>query len=194
MTVNVRPLRRGDPAIGILVLCGFGAVWYALADLLASPTVPAALAAAVPGAVVLALLLRAALRFRASERSRAAVTSDEPASEERRAAIGRRFAIVNVLQWVAIVLAIVAANALHVPERILNLVELIVGLHFFPLARLFGAPEYNVTAAAMCVAALAGFALRGDAGALFATASACAILWATAAYVLMRSFRTSPRA
>lgn len=175
--------RRGDPSIGVLVLSGFGAVWYAFADLLASPTVPVALLVAVPGLAVLALLLRAARRLRARDGPRAGSGVADDGRSDR---IGRRFAIVNVVQWVAIVIAIVVANVLHVPERIPNLIAFIVGLHFFPLARLFGAPIYTLTASAMCVAALAGFALRGDDGALLAAAGTCAILWATATAVLVR--------
>ncbi len=173
----------------MIVLTCFGTVWYALADLVISPTVAIALAVAVPGIVVLVLLLRGASRLRARMRAQAADGDDDGSDDGRRRADGRRFALINAVQWVAIVLAVVAANVLHAPERIPSLIALIVGLHFFPLARLFRAPVYNLTAGAMCVAAVASFAMSGEVGAGFVTACGCAILWATAAYVLRAASR-----
>ncbi|WP_219417445.1 DUF7010 family protein [Pseudonocardia nigra] len=50
----------------------------------------------------------------------------------------------------------VVVVALRRPELAPPVVALIVGLHFFPLARLFDQPQYTWTAVGLCVAAVAG--------------------------------------
>ena len=172
---------RSGRWIGAAILTGFGTVWYALADLIAAPTVPVALVGAIPGVIIAVLLARGALRSRAREGSLGAGVAQ--AGPDERAA-GRRFAQINTAQWVAIAVAIVVANVLHAPERIPGAIAIIVGLHFFPLATLFRAPLYNLTAAAMCAVGAMSFALHGDAAGELAAAGGCVILWATAARVL----------
>jgi cell division protein FtsW (lipid II flippase) len=64
----------------------------------------------------------------------------------------------------------------------------VVGLHFLPLARLFRAPVLNATAFAMCVVAIATFALAPARPALWTALpgiGAAAILYATCAVRLL---------
>jgi hypothetical protein len=183
-------LYRATRSTGARILACFGAIWYAFADLFASPTIPLALAWAVPGVIVLALLMRAAARLRALDRAAfASLTWGEPETNERRA-VDRRFVLVNLVEFVAIVLAIVAANVLHVPERIPGLVAILVGLHFLPLASLFRVSAYYFTGIAMCAGGVVSFAWNGTPAPLFA--AECLILWVTAAYVLAAAYRLKP--
>jgi hypothetical protein len=59
--------------------------------------------------------------------------------------VARRFGWITGAEGAAILLAVVVLNAVSRPDYIPSVIALIVGLHFFPLAKLFGAPTYYVT-------------------------------------------------
>lgn len=71
----------------------------------------------------------------------------------------RHVGVVNLAQFVAIALVVLIFIAVGAPELIPPVVCLIVGLHFFPLARLFDQPQYTWTAGGLCVAAGAGLVI-----------------------------------
>ncbi|MGH3567077.1 MAG: DUF7010 family protein [Pseudonocardia sp.] len=67
--------------------------------------------------------------------------------------------LVNLAQFVAIAMVVLVFITVGAPALVPPFVSLIVGLHFFPLARLFDQPQYSWTAAGLCVAAFVGLVI-----------------------------------
>lgn len=105
---------------------------------------------------------------------------------------GQRWSDVSKFYWTLVVIewgaCIVASNWLSRigrPELISQAVGLIVGLHFLPLAKIFRAPIYNWTAAAMVLGVAASFAVApGDLRNIVASGVCGLALWATEAEIL----------
>jgi len=165
-------------AVGVIFLGGFGAVWLIGGAFLAGRASPAALAMLAAGTV---LLLGAAFVLR-----RRAVP--DPASEESER-VGRIFVQVNLAQYVAMALAVIGARIAGRPDLIPVLISCVVALHFLPLARLFGNPVYYLTTPMIIL--LDGLAVlrHGHQSAPAAAVATGALLWATAAFQLVRGFR-----
>lgn len=102
----------------------------------------------------------------------------------------QRFNIVSLAQGVAIGLVIVALVVTERPALIPAAVCLIVGIHFFPLVRIFDQPQYRWTGAALCAVAAAGFvtyaAADGETSRAVAGLGAAITLWATSMHVALR--------
>ncbi len=130
-------------AIGTLIFSFFGTIWIVASFLLSHPRNLLWLAPAVTIVPLLAIPARDIMR-----RTKAAATVLSTPQSKRRE---RQFRIVNIAQWVAIVLVIVAANVLQRPNIIVPGVILVVGFHFLPLARTFGYWPHYVTGIAMVV-------------------------------------------
>jgi len=170
-------------ATGVLFLSGFGGLWFLLglaaSQRLSLPTA-CALAAGLAALVAGAVLLR--------RRSAALPPTRLDPEEQRRA--GRTFGRVNAAQWAAIVLIAVVLGRLHLDAYTPAAVTVVVGLHFFPLARLFRSPQHHVTGAALvlwgavCLLLVPRDVLQSTSA--FGTG---AILWTAAAVTLVRSFR-----
>ena len=170
-------------ATGVLFLSGFGGLWFLLglaaSQRLSLPTA-CALAAGLVALVAGTVLLR--------RRSAALPPSTLDPEEQRRA--GRTFGRVNAVQWAAIVLIAVVLGRLHLDAYTPAAVTVVVGLHFFPLARLFRSPQHHVTGAALvlwgavCLLLVPRDVLQSTSA--FGTG---AILWTAAAVTLVRSFR-----
>lgn len=101
-------------------------------------------------------------------------------------AVRRRFARVNAVQWLAIVLAGMGARKSGVPELVPALVSLIVGVHFLPLAPLFRQPRFRLTGALLIAVGAAGCVI-GLAGGTASTVqvtvglAVALVLWGTVA-------------
>jgi len=170
-------------ATGVLFLSGFGGLWFLLglaaSQRLSLPTA-CALAAGLAALVAGAVLLR--------RRSAALPPSTLDPEEQRRA--GRTFGRVNAVQWAAIVLIAVVLGRLHLDAYTPAAVTVVVGMHFFPLARLFRSPQHHVTGAALvlwgavCLLLVPRDVLQSTTA--FGTG---AVLWTAAAVTLARSFR-----
>jgi len=170
-------------ATGVLFLSGFGGLWFLLglaaSQRLSLPTA-CALAAGLVALVAGTVLLR--------RRSAALPPTRLDPEEQRRA--GRTFGRVNAAQWAAIVLIAVVLGRLHLDAYTPAAVTVVVGLHFFPLARLFRSPQHHVTGAALvlwgavCLLLVPRDVLQSTSA--FGTG---AILWTAAAVTLVRSFR-----
>jgi len=170
-------------ATGVLFLSGFGGLWFLLglaaSQRLSLPTA-CALAAGLVALVAGTVLLR---------RRSAALPASRLDPEEQRQA-GRTFGRVNAAQWAAIVLIAVVLGRLHLDAYTPAAVTVVVGLHFFPLARLFRSPQHHVTGAALvlwgavCLLLVPRDVLQSTSA--FGTG---AILWTAAAVTLVRSFR-----
>jgi hypothetical protein len=98
----------------------------------------------------------------------------------------RRFLLVNVVQWVAIGLAIAVLVALDRGSLIPAVICLIVGAHFFPLARTFRQSQFGWTGAAFCVVGAVGLALipavGGETARTLVGLGAAVTLWVASLY------------
>jgi uncharacterized protein DUF7010 len=83
--------------------------------------------------------------------------ADEPATRDidrREARAGRTFVIVNIAQGIAIFIAVQVWYNLHKPEYLAPTIALIVGLHFFALARPMKLPSHWVVGGLICLVAV----------------------------------------
>lgn len=103
----------------------------------------------------------------------------------------RGVGLVNALEVVAVFAVIAVANATGHAELIPPGICLVVGLHFFPLARLFDQWQYTWTAVLLAAVAVVGTAVA-VAGATAETvrvvvgAGAAVVLWLSAFHVAVR--------
>lgn len=110
----------------------------------------------------------------------------------------RRFALIVVAEVAVIVVAVAVASASGHSLIAVPLIVLVVGLHFFPLARLFAQRRYVLTGAALCLLTAVSLTVvprwyydkSAHGGRLFLTGVVCGggaalILWATAASILV---------
>jgi hypothetical protein len=174
VTAEARNRNRGPLAQGILTMVVFGLAW-AVAGAVGLPS--AARIAAWAVALVLAVVVAgAALRSRPARTVRRGPTTANP---------GRDFGWVNLAQTVLIVAAVVGLGRAGHPVLIAPVTCLVVGLHFLPLARIFGiVPLYLWTGAVLIVIAAVGFVLVAagvSTGAVLAAVGlpAALTLWAT---------------
>lgn len=102
----------------------------------------------------------------------------------------QRYNQVSLIQLAAIGLAVAILIVAGVPGLIPAAVCLIVGIHFFPLARLFDQPEYTGTGALLCVVAALGFAVLAaadeEASRAVVGLGAAITLWSTSFLVTHR--------
>ena len=70
--------------------------------------------------------------------------------------IGRQFGWITAIEGAAILLAVIVLNVTRRPNYIASVIALVVGLHFFPLARLFGVSSYYATALLGCMIGIVG--------------------------------------
>lgn len=99
----------------------------------------------------------------------------------------KTFRIVTILEAIGCAIALLLANLLHRPEIIPAGISLAVGLHFFPLAKLFRFPAYYATATAIILCDVFSWILfRANGVTIAATLSTGIILWTTAIYALLR--------
>lgn len=109
--------------------------------------------------------------------------------QERRKAFG----VVTVLEVVGCVVVVLLANVFQRPHLIAVGISLVVGLHFIPLGRIFGAASYYWVGSLIVVwDILTITALKSWNSTASAAIATGVILWATAIYVLVRSFRIVP--
>ncbi|MFD6888629.1 hypothetical protein [Streptomyces sp. NPDC059957] len=133
---------------GAIVLASFALVWAfaggsGIASMPVAVTVGVVAAVLTAGAVVLA--------FRGAA---GAPVRQVRLPEKWNRGVG----LVNLAEVVAIFAVIAGSNAAGRPELIPAGICLVVGLHFFPLARLYDQWQYKWTAALLTAVAVAGFA------------------------------------
>ena len=105
----------------------------------------------------------------------------------------RAFAVVNVVEWLAIFGTINLLRNLHLDAWIVSSIVLIVGAHFLPLARIFGARQHVVTGTALMLCAAVALVLPVSVRDVVECVGASLILWASAAVALYAAFRMSAR-
>jgi hypothetical protein len=125
-------------AIGSIFFSGFGALWIAL-SLYVREIFSVDLAICV-GAVLAALLLAAYWLLRQA-RSYPRMPEDP--------AVRRAFHRINGIQWIAVIVVSTVFARLHIDAYAPSAITAIVGIHLFPLAKLFRYPMHNVTGAVL---------------------------------------------
>ena len=171
-TPNANQIR--GRAIGATFFSGFGAIWLGLALYLRQQLNTATITLLVIGA---SLLLLACLWLSRNADRWPSVPEDP--------ACGRTFNRVNAAQWIAIAIVAFSFARLHIDAYVLSAITAIVGIHMFPLARLFRYPMHNVTGAALVLWASATVLLVSTDHLQGITALGTGIiLWASAAATL----------
>ncbi|HXM17315.1 MAG TPA: hypothetical protein VN934_00725 [Candidatus Tumulicola sp.] len=164
-------------AIGILLLTGFGALWLLMAANFASVLdwrawlgVGLGTAALAAGAVKQMLIAQHLPQVPAAATS----------------ATSAWFWTIVSLEWILIIGAIILVARQGRRDLIVSLIALIVGLHFLPLAWIFGAKLYYLTGGVIAAASLAALALRERRQRQAVTCLACGmVLWLTSAAILL---------
>jgi hypothetical protein len=149
--------------IGLLVLTVIAAAW-AILVLRLSGSPPALML--VPLAVSLALL---AFGWRTSG-----------TAGSRGSHVGKVVGLWSAIEVAGILIAANVLEALHRSDLIFPVVAIVVGLHFFPLARGIPARLYHATGSAFVVAGLVGLVLPPAERPMVVGLSAAVILWTTA--------------
>ena len=119
-------------ATGMIFCAGFGALWLFLSLYALQILSVATVSGLVMGLTM--LLVTALYLFRLAKRWPR--VPDDPA-------VGRAFAWINAIEWTAVAVVAFTLTRLHHDAYVMCAITAIVGLHMFPLARLFRyAPHY----------------------------------------------------
>ena len=135
-------------ATGSLFFTGFGTLWLTLGLYLREIVSVGYLAAIAAGLAV--LLLAVFWLFRQARRY--------PKMPEDQAR-NRAFRRINAIQWATVILVSFVFGRLHIDAYVLSAITAIVGVHLFPLAKLFRYPMHYVTGAALVLWASASVLL-----------------------------------
>jgi hypothetical protein len=152
----------------------FGTGWIFLA-LAAKQIINAATASGTVAGMLILLLAAAYLLRRAKLWPSVA---DDPAR-------GRAFTWINAIQWTAVFIVAFSFARFHIDAYTTSAITAIVGLHMFPLARLFRYPMHYLTGAVLVAwgAASAAFVPVAEMQGTTSLGTG-AILWASAAVSL----------
>jgi hypothetical protein len=170
-------------ASGVIVVAAFGALWLLLA-LYAMQMLNVATVAGVV-LVVAALVVAAMFLFRKAKRWPS--VPDDPA-------VGRAFGWINTLQWIAVGTVAFTLAKLSLDAYIPSAVTAIVGLHMFPLGRIFRYPAHYRAGAILLAWAAASvvFVPIADLQSVAAFGTGM-VLWISAAVTLTLAFRAARR-
>lgn len=170
----------GGRAVGALFFTGFGALWMVLA-LYAKQWLSAETAAAV--ACGTAALAAGALWLMGQAK--------RLPREEEDPAVARAFQRINIVQWAAIAVVAFGFARLGIDAYVISAITAIVGLHLFPLARVFRYPLHHVTGAVLVGWAAASLLLfpRNELQGSTALGTG-GILWLSAATTILLATRT----
>jgi hypothetical protein len=166
-------------AAGVIVCAGFGALWLFLSLYARQSLSVVTVSGVVLG--LLALILAAVSLLR--EAKRWPRVPDDPA-------VGRAFGWINAIQWIAVAIVAVTLSKLHLDAYIPSAITAIVGLHMFPLARIFRYPAHyraGVILLAWAVASVV-FVPVDDLQSITALGTGL-ILWISAAVTLTLAFK-----
>ncbi|MFC6020018.1 hypothetical protein ACFP2T_27960 [Plantactinospora solaniradicis] len=132
-------------AVGIVVMAFFGLAWTSWG---LSADLPTPVETTLTVASVLATLLAIGSAGYVFRRS-AAVPAGGAAGRDRTA--GRRFGLIVAAEFIGIYVVARVLAAVDHTELIPMVVCLGVGIHFFPLTRLFKVPLYDLTGIGLCL-------------------------------------------
>jgi hypothetical protein len=168
-------------ASGVIVVAVFGALWLLLALYAMQMLSVATVAGVVLG--MAALVAAAVYLFR--EAKRWPRVPDDPA-------VGRAFGWINTLQWIAVGAVAFTLARLHLDVYIPSAITAIVGLHMFPLGRIFRYPAHYRAGAILLAWALASvvFVPVDDLQSVAALGTGI-ILWCSAVVTFALAFRAA---
>lgn len=170
-------------AIGSLFLGCFGMVWIVLGLQAAQKLKPLALT--LLSGFLLALVIASIYILQRTHDSLDRSQANRTAQKK----INRQFSLVNFLQWSFIFGAVYGLPHLGLTRWIVPAIVFIVGVHFFPLAKLFkAAMHYFVGAIVMAWAVLYPILFSGGKADSIGAIGMGAILWASAAFACWRAF------
>lgn len=171
--------RIGGRATGALFFAGFGLLWLVLGLYAKQMLTVVNLACVLIGFAALGWGGAALLR---KSRSLPRVADDPK--------IGRVFGIVNAVQWGAVGVVAFTFARFHLDAYVMGAITVIVGLHMFPLARLFHYPmHYGTGAVLVAWGAASCLIFSRDAMQGSTALGTGAILWASAAVGLVAAGR-----
>ncbi len=156
---------------GIWVLSIFAALWGVAAVMVGH--LPAWLVF-VPVALSVALLLWA---------SRQSIGTGNPVDGNH---VGRVVGIATALEFIAIVITEKILIDLHMQTALMPAVVIIVGLHFFPLARWIPVPLYYRTGGALVAVGSVALLLPSSDRAIVSGIAAALVLWASGIMLVRR--------
>jgi hypothetical protein len=184
MTQAVTANRLTGRAIGALIFTGFGTLWLFL-SLYAREQVSAM---SLAGLALIAAGLVLAAVYLLGQAKRLPRVPDDPR-------IMKMFHWINAIQWVVCFVLATILGRLHLDAYIVPLISCIVGLHLFPLARLFRYPMHYATGTAMVLwAAGAMIVVPADHVQGITALGAGVILLSSAAVTLALALETARRA
>jgi hypothetical protein len=165
------------------LICGtFGAIWMFEAEFfggIATPvwlTLVGVLTLAAIGWPVIRLRSWRGIRYSAAER-------------ELWARVAKPYWINCAIEWVLCFGSAFWLAQIHQYTLIPECLGVIIGLHFFPVARMFRSPLYYATGAAMVLGSLASLAMHAGPMRNIAACSADGLsLWGTAAVILYQDW------
>jgi hypothetical protein len=170
-------------AIGNLFLGGFGMAWIVLGLSSARKLNPLVLA--LLSCFLLALVIASVYILQRTHGS----LDRSQANRATQKKINRKFGLVNFLQWILIFAAVFGLPRLGLSRWIVPAIVLIVGLHFFPLAKLFKARmHYVVGAIAVAWAIIYPLLFSAGKGDAIGAIGMGVILWVSAAFACWRAF------
>lgn len=167
-------------ATGAINMAIFGAVWTAAGS--GGLAGASGVILLVVGWSIAAVLGVGALWLRRGARAFPDDVSPQAQADQRNRL--RIFNSVFVLEFAAIAIAVFALLQFGMGSLIPSVVTLIVGIHFFPLARLFKVRAYHLTGALLCTLALTSLLLAPGARLAVVGMGSATTLFATAAYLL----------
>jgi hypothetical protein len=170
-------------ASGVIVVAVFGALWL----LLALYAMQMLSAATVAGVVLGLAALVVAAMFLFREAKRWPRVPDDPA-------VGRAFGWINAAQWIAVAAVAFTLSKLRLDVYIPSAITAIVGLHMFPLGRIFRYPAHYRAGAILLAWAVASvvFVPVDDLQSIAALGTGM-ILWLSAVVTLALAFRAARR-
>jgi hypothetical protein len=173
-------------ATGALFFAGFGSLW--LYNGISSMHRLNPISIAAIGVIFVALCVPAALLLRATSKA-AHESGGGPLDSPK---VKRAFFRVNMMQWVAIVAAVVLFNGIQKQEFLATVITFIVGTHLIPLARLFHYSAHYVTGALlMAWATVIAIAFPGEMMPTVGVLGTAAIRLGSATYTLTSAGRVA---
>lgn len=177
--IQIAAARAFGTAIGTLFLGFFGMAWIVVSLIIAGE-----------GSVRLYiglgcfLAVIAAFSFPTMRRARPLLDrSKEGLARKKR--IDRHFMWINIFQWGLIILTVNILANVKLANWTMPAVMFIVGVHFYPLARLFHVPMYYLTGTLMAGWAIAyPILFSAGSGDAVGGIGAGAVLWATSLYLI----------
>jgi hypothetical protein len=154
-SVEIPKVAVMSAANGVMFMTFFGALWASI-GVIGSHGLGAPWLLVFSGIVTLVLLFGSITLFGRAKKFTNSSTQEDSAHWKM---VNRKFMLIFGLEGVAIAIASVICNVTNHFELFFPIMAIIVGVHFFPLARLFRVNSHHVTGAILCVLGIITFFL-----------------------------------